>query len=97
MVIQALCRDSNLRISTERGITEPLYIIPINKISDRWIKRYLEAKAKRLSDALETNIVPGECSTHECWNGRKCEGYCPVSEQCKQLSSTTHSHSIKVA
>ncbi|WP_127165016.1 hypothetical protein [Veillonella sp. 3960] len=97
MVIQALCRDASLRIASERGITEPLYLIPINKISDRWIKRYLEAKAKRLSDALETNIVPGECSAHECWNGRKCEGYCPVSEQCKKLSATAQPTTIKVA
>ena len=35
MKIQALCRDYNLRIASERNISKPAYIIPINKISDR--------------------------------------------------------------
>jgi len=34
MFIQALCRDSNLRIAQERGIDKTVYIITINKISD---------------------------------------------------------------
>ena len=34
MYIQAICRDASLRIAAERGIDKPVYIIPINKISD---------------------------------------------------------------
>ena len=56
-IIQALCRDSGLRIATERYITQPIYLIPINRISDHWLSRYLQAKTKRLQQALETGIV----------------------------------------
>ena len=52
MEIQALCRDFNLRVASERNITSPVYIIHINKISDIWIKKYMKAKAKKLNEAL---------------------------------------------
>ncbi len=41
MFIQALCRDSGLRIKS-------IYIIPINKISDHWLQLYFWHKAKVL-------------------------------------------------
>lgn len=82
-IIQALCRDPGLRIATERYITQPIYLIPINRISDHWLSRYLQAKTKRLQQALETGIVPSLCSAKENWHGRKCDGYCVISEQCK--------------
>ena len=39
MVIEALCRDNSLRIASERGINQAVYLIPINRISDRWLTR----------------------------------------------------------
>lgn len=86
MVIQALCRDSGLRIAAERGITDSVYLIPINKISDHWLKKYIEIKSSRLEQALQNNEVPALCSIKENWHGRKCEGYCSVSSQCRALS-----------
>ena len=82
MYIQALCRDFNLRIATERGITQPVYIIQINKISDHWLKRYFTHKAKLLSDALKTKTLPPVCSVRERWNDRKCLDYCVARENC---------------
>ncbi len=87
MVIQALCRDSGLRIAAERGITQPLYLIPIHRISNRWLERYIKAKTERLSQALETDTIPNLCSNRETWNGRKCESYCPVAKQCQTIES----------
>ena len=57
MFIQALCRDSGLRIAAERGITKPVYIIPINKISDHWLVLYFRHKAKVLQDAISTDTL----------------------------------------
>lgn len=82
MVIQALCRDYSLRMAAERNITRPLYLIRINKISDRWIKRYMAAKAMRLKKALKENHLPERCSVRERWHNRKCESYCDVAEFC---------------
>lgn len=82
MYIQALCRDSGLRIAAERGIDQPLYIIPIYKISDRWINRYFSRKAALLQQAKETHILPPICSSRERWQNRKCLDYCDGREFC---------------
>ena len=82
MFIQAICRDSNLRIAQERGIDKTVYIIPINKISDCWLKKYFQHKAKILKNALKTKILPPICSHRERWNDRKCLDYCAARENC---------------
>lgn len=82
MYIQALCRDFNLRIANERGIDKNIYIIPINKISDHWLKLYFHYKAKFLNEALQTKTMPPICSVRERWNDRKCLGYCAARENC---------------
>jgi len=82
MYIQAICRDASLRIATERGIDKPVYIIPINKISDRWLTRYFQHKAKLLSKAIESKTLPPICSFRERWGNRKCLDYCAARENC---------------
>ena len=82
MVIQAICRDSGLRIAQERGITKSVYIIPINKISDHWLQRYFQHKAKLLREAITSKTLPPICSFRERWGNRKCLGYCAARENC---------------
>ena len=89
MVIQALCRDSGLRIAQERGITKSVYIIPINKISDHWLQRYFYHKAKALRDAIESNTLPPVCSFRERWGNRKRLGYCAAREHCPYAQKLT--------
>ena len=87
MYIQALCRDSNLRIAAERGIDKTVYIIPINKISDYWRKIYFNHKAKLLRVALQTNSLPPVCSHRERWGNRKCLDYCAARDNCPYAQS----------
>ena len=82
MYIQAICRDSNLRIANERGIDKTVYIIPINKISDCWLHKYFNHKAKLLRDAISTNTLPPVCSPRERWQDKKCLGYCAARQNC---------------
>ena len=82
MYIQALCRDASLRIATERGIDKPVYIIPINRISDHWLNRYFQHKAKILREAIASKTLPPVCSFRERWGNRKCLGYCAARENC---------------
>ena len=82
MVIQAMCRDSGLRITAERGIDKNIYLIPIQKISDHWLKRYFKAKAHALKEALVDKKLPDVCKVKERWNDRKCLDYCVVAEIC---------------
>ncbi len=82
MVIQALCRDSNLKTAVERGITEKSYLIEINKISDYWLQKYFSKKATMLKEAMETRELPPICTPRERWNDRKCLDYCAARENC---------------
>lgn len=86
MFIQMLIRDYSLKTAGERGIDRPTYLVKINKISDHWLKLWLKTKAKRLQTAMDTGITKS-CSSRETWKGRKCNGYCPVAEQCKALAN----------
>lgn len=82
MFIQAICRDGSLRIAAERGIDRNVYIIPINKISDRWLIRYFKHKAKALKEAMATDEMPKLCSARERWHDKKCQSYCDVANYC---------------
>ena len=82
MVIQALCRDSNLKTAVERGITEKSYLIEISKISDYWLQKYFSKKATMLKEAMETRELPPICTPRERWNDRKCLDYCAARENC---------------
>lgn len=82
MVIQAICRDSNLKTAAERGIMEKSYLIEINKISDHWLKLYFSKKAEMLREAMETKELPPICTPRERWNDRKCLDYCAARENC---------------
>jgi len=82
MFIQVFCRDYGLQIARDRGITQPVYVIPINKISDHWIKLYFATKAQRLQEALKTKQLPPQCTMRENWGYRKCESYCAVADFC---------------
>ena len=97
MEIQAMCRDYSLKVASERNITKPVYIIHINKISDHWVKLYMETKAKRLKDALEKGYLPKLCSTKERWQDRKCRDYCAVAENCPYGRMVKHSKDIQIA
>ncbi len=82
MEIQAMCRDYSLRIAAERNITKPIYLIPIHRISDHWLKLYMETKAQRLKEAIAQRNLPPVCNARERWNDRKCRDYCPVAAFC---------------
>lgn len=82
MVILAFCRDFGLQISKQRGIDRPAYLIEINRISDRWLKRYIEAKADRLKESLKKQKIPYPCRPRARWHGRKCLEYCEVASFC---------------
>ncbi len=82
MDIQAMCRDSSLRMAAERGIDRPVYLIPIYKISDRWLLRYFRHKAALLQEAMKERKLPPVCSPRERWHNRKCLGYCAGRAHC---------------
>lgn len=82
MVCEAIVKDGNTYMAKQRGILENAYMIPVNKISDHWITKYMTRKANDLTKAIETKTLPPPCRYRETWGGRKCENFCPVAEFC---------------
>lgn len=83
MIIEALIRDGGCYIAKNRGLNQNGVLIEINRISDTWIKRYMQKKHDALMKALETGTLPPKCRFRERWAGRKCEKYCNVREICR--------------
>jgi len=68
-----------------RGIEEKAPLVPVNGISKNWVRKYLARKKDMLLEALDKNHAP-MCRKREMWDGRKCAGYCEVSEICVTLN-----------
>ncbi len=84
MYIQMYVRDYSLRISDERNIDRPIYLLKVNRISDLWLQRYFQIKKDMMDRAMKERSIPAFCRKTESWNGRKCERYCAVFEACKK-------------
>lgn len=82
MVCEIIVRDGNTYMATNRGITENAYLVPVGKISDHWMKLYMEKKSNDLIKAVETGKMPPPCKCRESWHGRKCKDFCPVNKYC---------------
>ncbi len=88
MICEILVRDGGTYIAKSRGIMQNAYLVIVNKISDRWVRRYMKKKADDLHKALETGKMPRICSPRERWydpktgKSMKCCGYCSVWEFC---------------
>lgn len=91
MYIQASIRDF---VDNSYGISEPLILIEINRISDRWIKRYFTYKRDALFEALSNGELPKCCcninpdidSITKCnkiWGGKMCLTACDGARFCK--------------
>lgn len=84
MYVEAVVRDGGTMMATSRGLDKNIYLIPVKRLDDEYVKEYFTKKSKALLDALETKIVPAPCTDKECWDGRKCKDYCSVSKYCER-------------
>ena len=88
MVVQAICRDQSTLISQQRGITENAPLVPVNGVSIHWVRKYLGRKRDLLINALNNNELPNLCRRRETWDGRKCQKYCEVRDNCLSLMTS---------
>jgi len=49
-------------------------------------KRYIGKSNDKIVEGLR-RIIPEACNPEEAWNGRRCEGYCPVANICKKFGN----------
>ena len=90
MRVFVFVRDGNTYVADGRGITEKTYYIDVPFNDDLMIDLYFEKKKHHLLLALERKIMPGPCTKIENWEGRRCQGYCAVSEACKAIGDNPY-------
>lgn len=75
-------RDGGLYIAKQRGIDNNTYYIEVPMLQQSEIETYFGFKKMALENAIKDNSMPIICSARECWDGNKCEKFCPVAEWC---------------
>lgn len=82
MQLEIIVRDGGTWVARNRGVTEPIYVIPVPKINNIIIRAYFQGQAASLTEALATKTLPPPCLAEERWDGRRCRDYCDVAQFC---------------
>jgi hypothetical protein len=82
--IQGIPRDGGTYTAKGYGITEKGYLIRLPFMPQDDVIAYFKGKGDELLRSLEKDELPPICSDKECWNGIKCERYCPVWNLCER-------------
>jgi CRISPR/Cas system-associated exonuclease Cas4 (RecB family) len=83
--IQAIVRDGGTITAKGRGVTRNKYIIPIPIMDEDELREWAVKERGRIEDFLSNDIIPPVGTDKETWNGRFCQGYCPVREICRNV------------
>ena len=88
MYVNCFVRGGVDKTAKSYGSDKASYLIPINFISDKWVRLYFKTKHDRLMYALEHNEMPPVCKRTERWDtsksypDRRCRDYCSVNKFC---------------
>lgn len=80
--IFAIVRDGNTIAARSRGVMKGTYLIPIRIFADDVVDAFISKRSLELRTAMAGNEMPRICNDEESWEGRRCKGFCPVSEAC---------------
>lgn len=98
MICEIIVRDGGTYLAQGRGIEQNAYLVPINRISDQWVSRFMTTKRDRLIKALETDTMPPPCNPRERWHdtksnkSAKCLRFCSVCKFCDYGKSQIEEH-----
>lgn len=84
MIVQCIPRDGNTYIATNRGVDKNVILVEVPRMDNKVILDHYANLQAEIEDAFKTG-TPRICNSKESWDGRKCKGYCPVSEYCKRM------------
>lgn len=84
MQVQMLIRDGGTQAAFSRGVNKNLGLIDIPRIPDDQVLDFYDILQKEVDEAFRLGWVR-LCNDWESWDGRRCKGFCEVSEACKQM------------
>ena len=88
MQIQVTSRDGGTRMAKSYGVMQNMELLDVPRLTDSYIKGFIEQRAKALLYYVNTGIYPPICSPEERWHDlksgkdRRCERYCEVAKFC---------------
>lgn len=85
MQLQVVCRDGGTYIAKNRGIDRNLYLIPIKRMINKDVLDFYRNLAQEVQDAFANHYIR-KCNNWETWEGKRCESFCEVLEECKAMS-----------
>lgn len=84
--IQAIPRDGGTYMAKNRGIDKNLYMIPIKRLSNKFVLEFYERLSDEVNKGFKTGYIR-QCNNWEAWDNRnRCEKFCEVREACIQMS-----------
>jgi CO dehydrogenase/acetyl-CoA synthase delta subunit len=84
MQIQAVVRDGGTYIAQSRGIERNLYLLDVPRISNSACLKFYHGLQIEVDKAFKDKWIR-KCNSHESWEGRRCKGFCEVTEACKKM------------
>jgi hypothetical protein len=84
LFVQITVRDGNTSSARINKVTENIYFLPVQILSDDKVRSYFTLKKEALLKALESSTMPELCPREENWNFRRCKGYCSVAKYCPE-------------
>ena len=87
MNVQAIVRDGATFVAEGRGIDRRVYVLPIKRLDDRDVIGFYNVLRAEVGTAFKHGWVR-RCNAWENWEGRRCQEYCEVKNQCQQMDQT---------
>ena len=69
-------------------------MIPVDRKDDKDVLAYYDSLRYEVDLAIDTGYIR-LCNDWENWNGRRCDGFCEVTEDCKEMSAQKQEKWIK--
>lgn len=82
--VQITVRDGNTFSARNNGVSENIYLLPVEILPDNEVKEYFLSKFYALDKCLKNQDMGELCDFEERWNGRRCSGYCSVYMYCPE-------------
>jgi len=90
LYIFAIVRDGGTQTAISRGVIQKTYTIPIPLASDSVVEAMIKRRSNELKNAMASETPPPVCGASECWDGRRCQGFCEVADACGALGDNPY-------
>lgn len=82
-----IARESGTAIARQYQLDRGCYRVDIDVVRTGDVEDWFRARSDELRTAWEKDEIPRPCDEREAWGGRRCRGYCPVADACREAGN----------